>query len=124
MKRVAPWLGRTVVMLALLYAFMVLGAALWLRRHLAPESLTATTGCYGRNDSMQKYERSRARRDSLVLYLTVHTPGAEIRGPMRLFRNAAIDHVYVTWWPTGERDRLYAEMAPGLRRCAAPPKFS
>lgn len=122
MTRIARWLGRGALALMLLYGFLVLGTALWLRQQLTPNGLATSTACWGSRDSMARDARSQRHRDSLVLYVVSHTFAAETwHGPGRLLRSAAIYHVYRTWWPAVERDRLFAYTTPRLRRCGQPP---
>lgn len=110
------------LMLGLFYGLVMLGGALWLRRNLTPENLAASTACWGARDSIQKSAQSQTRRDLLVLYVLRQSPAApRSRHPGADLRLVLIDHVYRMWWPAAERNRLFAEIAPRLRRCDAPP---
>lgn len=118
MRTIARRVGKTVLVIALLYGFMVLGAALWLRRSLTPENLAASRGCWGERDSMAKDARSQWRRDSLMLYILRLSPAApEHHGPGPNWRLVPAEYVYLTWWPIAERNRLFAETAPHVPRC-------
>ena len=118
MKRLVRWLAKSILMLALLYGFLVLGYALWLRETLTPGNLAASRGCWGTHDSFAKAARSRVSRDRLVLYLLRLSPAApKPYGLGADVRFAPAEYVYRAWWPIAERDRLFVETASRLRSC-------
>ena len=121
--RAARLLGWSVMLLALLYGFMTLGSALWLRRALAPDNLGTSLACWSKFDERMPNSRwgwmPQKRRDARVLYALRGTALAPRKSGQQLLLIPA-ELTYWTWWPTAERQRLFADVTQRMRQHPCP----
>lgn len=120
MKRLARWSGAAVLMLALFYGFGALAGAFWLKPRLTPTVFARDPVCWGRHDKWvdgpERYAARPRARDWLVIRAILphesHIPSLGWH-----LRNAALMHVYRTYWSEAERQRLFVSAASYMRPC-------
>ncbi len=126
MRTIARRVGKTVLVIALLYGFMVLGSTLWLRDRLTPAIYAQNLTCWSRYNNLvsgpEKYRLRPGQRDWLVLYAAMppYLGGGPAPSIGWRLRASAIYHVYVTYWPEVDRAQLYEDVASRMRPCGTP----